>query len=297
MSDTEDLGVLYTEHSRLTKATPIASLWSYETCTRGRDRRSVVMNANGNCEYWLERSDPLLNSILPGTGVSLIVNLGDPWAAGRSLVASSLLPRACVVGPVTQPRILRTGRCVRAAGAAFSPALAPDVFGVPACDLVDSIVPLEDVWSRDDVGRMLTALSGLEIQRCVPLLRAEMLARTGGRRAVDVIGRTAPRMIKLHGGRVSIDALARAHGVNRQQFARRFRAAAGLPPKLFARLTRFQALVQTLLVTNSSEWASVSHDMGFYDQAHMINEFHAFAGSPPTVFFQRPAARSTWTLT
>jgi AraC-like DNA-binding protein len=285
MSDTEDLGVLYTEHSRLTTATPIASLWSYETCARGRDRRSVAMNADGNCEYWLERSDPLLNSILPGTGVSLIVNLGDPWAAGRSLVASSLLPRACVVGPVTQPRILRTGRCVRAVGAAFSPALAPDVFGVPACDLVDSIVPLEDVWSRDDVGRMLTVLSGLEIQRCVPLLRTEMLARTGSRRDVDVIGRTAPRMIKLHGGRVSIDALARAHGVNRQQFARRFRAAAGLPPKLFARLTRFQALVQTLLVTNSSEWASVSHDMGFYDQAHMINEFHAFTGSPPTAFF------------
>ena len=26
--------------------------------------------------------------------------------------------------------------------------------------------------------------------------------------------------------------------------------------------------------------------VGFYDQAHMINEFRAFAGSPPTLFFQ-----------
>jgi AraC-like DNA-binding protein len=34
-----------------------------------------------------------------------------------------------------------------------------------------------------------------------------------------------------------------------------------------------------------SQWASVSPALGFYDQAHMINEFRAFAGSPPTVFF------------
>ena len=80
--------------------------------------------------------------------------------------------------------------------------------------------------------------------------------------------------------------MARSHGLSRQQFARRFCAAAGLPPKLFARITRFQALVQVLLSTDVSRWASVSPAVGFYDQAHMINEFRAFAGSPPTVFFR-----------
>jgi len=45
MSDTSELGVLYTEHSDLTAMTPVASLWSYETCARGADRRAVVRNA------------------------------------------------------------------------------------------------------------------------------------------------------------------------------------------------------------------------------------------------------------
>ena len=104
--------------------------------------------------------------------------------------------------------------------------------------------------------------------------------------APEPIGQTAPRLIKLRAGRVSIDDMARSHGLSRQQFAVRFSAAAGLPPKLFARITRFQALVHVLLSTDVSRWASVSPAAGFYDQAHMINEFRAFTGSPPTVFFQ-----------
>ena len=44
--------------------------------------------------------------------------------------------------------------------------------------------------------------------------------------------------------------------------------------------------MHVLLSTDVSRWVSVSSAMGFYDQAHMINEFRAFAGSPPTVFCQ-----------
>src|SRR5712692_2399689 len=118
MSDTSEAGVLYTEHSGLTAMIPdVASLWSYETCSRGRDRRSITLNPDGSHEYWLDRSDPLLNTILPGTGVSLVVNFGDLWAAGRSLATSSFLPRISVVGPVTEKRLLRVGRFVHAIGA------------------------------------------------------------------------------------------------------------------------------------------------------------------------------------
>jgi AraC-like DNA-binding protein len=286
MSDTPDLGVLYTEHSRLTAMTALASLWSYETRARRNDRRRVALNPDGSSEYWLDASDPLLNTILPGTGVSVIVNFGDLWAAGRSLASSVLLPRVCVVGPVTQARILRVGRSVRAVGAALASTLTPAVFDVPASELVDQIVPLEDLWARTDVERLIASLAGAEIRRGLPVLKDALLARIGRATSREPGGQTAPGLITLHAGRVSIDDTARSQGLSRQQFACRFRAAAGLPPKQFARITRFQTLVHALLSTDVSQWASVALDVGFYDQAHMINEFRAFAGSPPTLFFR-----------
>jgi transcriptional regulator GlxA family with amidase domain len=102
----------------------------------------------------------------------------------------------------------------------------------------------------------------------------------------QLIEHAASRFITLRHGRVSIEEMARTHGVSRKQFARRFSTATGMTPKWFARVTRFQSLVHVLLSSDVSEWASVAPAAGFYDQSHMINEFRAFAGSPPTVFFQ-----------
>ncbi len=287
MSDTSEAGVVYTEHLGLTAMIAgVASLWSYETRPRGRKCRSITLNPDGSHEYWLDRSDPLLNTILPGTGVSLIVNYGDLWTAGRSLVTSAFLPRVCVVGPVTESRILRVGRYVHAVGAGFPSTLAPHVFGVPASELVDRNVPLQDLWTSDDVERLFASRSRIGIQRCLSALKDELASRTGRPSSGQKVDQTAPQFIKVHAGLVSINGMARSHGLSRREFSRRFCAAAGLPPKLFARITRFQALVHALLSTDVSRWASVSTAVGYYDQAHMINEFNAFAGSPPTVFFR-----------
>jgi AraC-like DNA-binding protein len=267
---------------------PIASLWSYESRGHAHDRRRVAVNADGSHEYWLERSDPLLNTILPGTGVSLIVNCGDLWAAGRSLATSEQLPRISVIGPVTQMRMLRVGRTVRAIGAGFLPTLTSAIFDVPASELVDRIVPLEELWTPPDVEQLLESVSPLGFSAALSVLRDTLVARIR-RIDGDAATQSAPRLITLikrRGGRVSVDGMARGEGLSRHLFARRFCSDAGLAPKLFARITRFQALLHGLLSTDVAQWASMSPAAGFYDQAHMINEFRSFTGSPPTVFFR-----------
>src|SRR5260370_40442132 len=136
--------------------------------------------------------------MLPGRGVSLIVNFGDMWTAGRSLVTSAFLPRMCVVGPVTQARILRVGRSVQAVGAGLPSTLTFDVFGVPASELVDRIVPLQDLWTRDDVERLLASLSRLEIRRCLSALKDELVAPTARPSIPDTVGQPPPRLTTLH---------------------------------------------------------------------------------------------------
>jgi AraC-like DNA-binding protein len=285
MCDSDDLGVVYTDHADL-RVRPLASLWSYETEARGRQRPAVERNRDGNPAYWLERSDPLLNTILPGMAVSVVVNFGECWAAGRSLTTSALLPRCAVVGPVTQARILSVGLRVDAIGAVLSAAHTRDLVGVPAAHLVDAIVPLEDVWGRSDVERLFESLAVLPLRRRLATLSRALLARTSHEDAGASLGQSASRLILKRRGQLSIEEMASRYGVTRQHLARTFSTATGVTPKLFARITRFQALVHALLSNDVSEWASVAPAMGFYDQAHMINEFRELAGSPPTVFFQ-----------
>ena len=285
MSDLYDLGVVYTEHSDL-RVPPILSLWSFETQARGRHRRAVALNGDGNHTYWLERSDPLLNTILPGTAVSVVVNFGERWAAGRSLVTSTLLPRCAVIGPVTQPRILRVGTRVDAIGAVLAAAETRAAFGVAPSQLVNQIVLLENLWGNGDVDRLVESLSSLPLRLRLSALCHAMVVRAGHGSGDDRIGHAASRLMTCRRGRVSIEEMAGRYGVTRQQFARRFSNATGMTPKLFARVTRFQAAVNALLASDVSEWASVAPAVGFFDQAHMINEFREFAGLPPTVFFQ-----------
>jgi hypothetical protein len=68
-------GVLHTEYSSLTALSPcLTSLWSFESRSSERDRPRVAVNRDGNHEFWLDRSDPLLNVMLPDTSISLMIN-------------------------------------------------------------------------------------------------------------------------------------------------------------------------------------------------------------------------------
>ncbi|MEI9988098.1 MAG: helix-turn-helix domain-containing protein [Aliidongia sp.] len=68
-----------------------------------------------------------------------------------------------------------------------------------------------------------------------------------------------------------------------QRFTDRF----GLPPKRTARILRFNRAVALLRAGTLDSWSGLAIDCGFYDQAHMIRDFHRFAGSAPVEFLAR----------
>ncbi|MBY0508496.1 MAG: AraC family transcriptional regulator [Bryobacteraceae bacterium] len=286
MSESGSTGVLYTEYGDpAVTACGISSQWSFESCDRILGRPKVRGVPGVGTEYWLERPDPLLNTILPGTGVSLIINWGDLWAAGPSLLSASFLPRISVSGAVTKRKVLVLGKQIQASGVGFPAALAMKFLGVPAAELADRIVPLEDLWPRHEVARLAD-------RRSVKSAREYLIAHGDRRKTADVFAWKATEAIR--GGNAGITELAGDFGLSRHQFARRFLAATGLSPKRFSRICRFEVLLPALLATDVGAWASLAPAMGFYDQAHMIHEFRDFAGAPPTMFFS-PDGLSTST--
>src|SRR6185295_11969728 len=81
-------------------------------------------------------------------------------------------------------------------------------------------------------------------------------------------------------GDISVTALRTDLSLSERQLERTFRQQTGLTPRQFARLTRFRQVVQ-LLHQPALTLTDVAYQAGYYDQAHFIHDFKAFAGLTP----------------
>lgn len=86
-------------------------------------------------------------------------------------------------------------------------------------------------------------------------------------------------------GIVDIDALASESCLSRKQFERTFSEIIGASPKKFLKIVRFQnAIFQKTKCPNIS-LSELAFICGYYDLAHMANEFKSLSGYTPKQYF------------
>jgi AraC-like DNA-binding protein len=88
-------------------------------------------------------------------------------------------------------------------------------------------------------------------------------------------------------GRTRIATLAEEIGWSRKHLVDRFRSEFGVGPKSLARMIRFHHAFRRAQAGTSSGWAGIAAESGFADQAHLVREFVALAGEPPTAWARR----------
>lgn len=84
-------------------------------------------------------------------------------------------------------------------------------------------------------------------------------------------------------GNVCIDKIAALSCLSLRQFERTCKDRIGLPPKLFARLTRFSKAYRLKESQTGMSWTSIAYECGYFDQMHLIRDFKEFAGSTPSL--------------
>jgi len=52
----------------------------------------------------------------------------------------------------------------------------------------------------------------------------------------------------------------------------------GMRPKLYARVARFEAALDSKARSSNKSWTNMAHEFGYYDQMHMVHDFADFAG-------------------
>ncbi len=175
---------------------------------------------------------------------------------------------------------------MRIAGVRFQPGMAGRFLGVAPAELTDRIVPLEDVWgapARELEARLRDARSPGETVR----LLLEGIPRPEGapkpvQRAIEAIA--AER------GVCDLEWAARQANLSPRQFRRRCLEESGLGPKHLSRVLRFRHACQLAEGAERPQWPDIAAEAGYFDQAHLIRDFHEFAGGPPMAVFSNTAA-------
>ena len=228
--------------------------------------------------------DSFCSPVLADGSASVVLNLAMTCRADGLWKQSNRAPHGHVVGAMS--RVGATADTERAAmvGVYFEPARVSSFLHVPACELTDRIVPLDDVWGGGalgcDLAEELDELNeAARIDRLETELVRRLTERPGRRAALDVPGLAAWALASQ--GRVSVARLAVAAGVSRQHLTRAFREVVGVTPKVFCRLARFQAGLAYAGRGERVEWARAATDLGYADQSHMIAEFRKFSSLTP----------------
>jgi AraC-like DNA-binding protein len=180
-----------------------------------------------------------------------------------------------VAGPQSRHTLRPVGAPLLAVGARFRPGVAPQLLRIPASELVDRHVPLDDVMpalaARLDA-RLADAGNPLAV------LQQELARSLADLGEPDPVVRAAAAL--LGSGSAGVAEVADGVYVSERQLQRRFRERVGYGPKTFQRIARFQRALSRL-GSEGGGLAGAAASAGYADQAHLTRETRRLAGLSP----------------
>jgi AraC-like DNA-binding protein len=239
---------------------------------------------------WLFENDSLpdgFERILPTGRAQLIVNLAEdetrcyrPDEGMRCEVSSGTI----LAGVQSKASVIDAAEQRHVMGVSFKPGGTVAFMRMPAYQTSDIDVPLDELWER----------------RRAATLRERLLEAPGPARKLDVLEQALLAELRPERRHAAVDyaldiftrrpiatsmaAVTGAVGLSAKRFIERFKNEVGLTPKRYCRVLRFQQVLARAHRGRSIDWTALAADCGYFDQAHLINDFRAFAGLTPSVY-------------
>ncbi|MDD4508084.1 MAG: helix-turn-helix domain-containing protein [Eubacteriaceae bacterium] len=187
---------------------------------------------------------------------------------------------ATVSGTVFRAKDWPLGDCDRYFGLRFYPGecILPKALNIK--DIIDTDLDIPVSFFGPHLAGDLLAATTLDdqaqafIRAYTPLVQASETPDT-----VLVLARYLKQRLSGSGGNLTIRQLSEDSGYSEVYVRRVFERIYGIAPKKFARIVRFQTLLDTL-----SAGPVPCADTGYYDQAHLIKDFKDFTGLTPSAY-------------
>lgn len=178
-------------------------------------------------------------------------------------------------------------------GTYLYPFALPKLFRIPAYDLTNLSPDLTSVLGAaggELTDKMIEASSNEERV----IVMSDFLSRklSASSHELPPLFRSVHRILDASGA-ISVSELAENFSISKRQFERRFKEFAGLPPKLYSRVIRFQAATKHKFEGNR-DLTAIAYESGYYDQSHFISDFKEFSGYTPKEYFRGKAEGSQY---
>jgi AraC-like DNA-binding protein len=246
--------------------------------------------------FWYYRDfypDHEREHVLPNGSFELIINLEERSRKlfGREAAGGyRAFKRGWLSGVHTEYLVIDALQNSSMIGIHFRPGGAAAFLGLSAGEFRDEVVELDAVWG-DRIWRWREQLLEAPTpQRKFAVLEQLLLQRLRcveqnclGGKMLGWALETFSREPHLQNIRAASDAI----GMSQKHFIEAFRRRVGVTPKRFCRIRRFQQVLGRIQSRQKVDWAAVAGDCGYYDQAHLINEFTAFSGLSPATYLQQ----------
>ena len=230
------------------------------------------------------RRDPLLTLPIPARASPMIEFVfGDRfkfryWGSPDE----ATVPASSLVGMLTRPHVtlLHQGT-FQSFIIMFQAHGLTDLFGVPLSEITNHTYDADAVLGKP-VRELEHRLGNCEtFQQRRSVANHFFAERLKHAQAVDRMAFAADQILNSSGNLSSAELAGQA-GIGVRQFQREFSARFGASPKLFSRIVRFQNALDTKARSSMKSWTDVAHELGYYDQMHMVHDFTEFTGESPT---------------
>lgn len=163
------------------------------------------------------------------------------------------------------------------------------IFGIPQNLFINTVTCLEDILGRELfllTEQLQEAADFTMMTAIIDSYLTKQLMKQKHKAVTGVIANVCEIILKSR-GLIQIETLAGMANMSLRNFERRFSEELGMPPKLYARITRFFNAVESKMLKPSCTWQDIISKYDYYDQSHFTKEVKAFTTFPPEVFFSQ----------
>lgn len=241
--------------------------------------------------YWslencIPKGNEHIQKIVPNGLFELIIYLDDkPKASDQQ---KSISDNIIITGQLNSFHELKVTGKLTLFAIYFFPHGLSMFLDLPMTELFNRSVPLKFLI-RDRIAKLEDELSAaVTFEKKIEIAESFLIAQIQKnekkykydriRKAINIINQTK--------GILKIEDLASETFLSRKQFERTFSDFIGTSPKQFLKIVRFQNAIFEKTQNSQLSITEIAHKCGYFDQAHMINDFKTLAGITPKNYFE-----------